>query len=366
MSDRKLEKNASGNAFEGIREGHTAITDDQWRERLQLFLDSQSDVRKPVRVTEVTRPAGGLSAINIIFKVEHDGVGTRYVARVEPEKSIYLQHNLFEQFETYRYLNSIGLPVPNALWIDQDGKYLGRAGFVMEFWAGESSTTSYFTDGPLSRASDEQRFRMLHHMVDVLAEIHLKADPNAIKSLSTKWRGETWIEREINFWWDLGMDAHPELSAFYGPLRDWLLANAPSTPDPVFLHGDFYGSNVLWIGEKISAILDLESIHIGPRESDVVYHYCIDQIASNFFTQGIKVPSLAQRAVWYKEASGIELRNLDYHEARIMFQLALAGVVIAREAKQDLAISPTPYMNFLNRRLLSALPFKHRMPIIEG
>ena len=359
------DKSALDQTFDGIRDGHTAVSDEQWQQRFQHFLENQSDVSKPVLISNIARPKAGFSAVNIIFSARTGGTEQRYVARVAPESSIYVNYNLLEQFEAYRYLNSIGLPVPRSLWMDDDGKYLGRPGFVMEFWPGESSTSSYFTDGPLSRADDEQRFRMLRHMVETIADFHAKADPTAIKSLANKWRGTTWIEREINFWGDLASGARPELSKFYDPVRDWLIANAPSVSNPVFLHGDLYGSNVLWQGETISAILDLESLHIGPRESDVVYQYLIDYIASSFFTHGITVPSLAQRAEWYEAASGVKLDNLDYHEIRMTYQLAAAGVAIARNDPNDLSVTPSAYMNFLNRRLMALQPFKHQMPILN-
>ena len=228
-----------------------------------------------------------------------------------------------------------------------------------------NATTSYFTDGgPICRASVEQRVRMLHNMVKIIARVHNNADPFAVASLASKGRGEGWLEREINHWHDIAMEAHPGLSKFYDPVREWLVATAPPVPDPVFVHGDFNASNVLWDGEGISAILDLESIRIGPRESDIVYQYLIDRLASSFFTTGVDVPSLAERTAWYKEASGVELDHLGYHETRISFQLSCAAVAIARYEKRNLAVMPTPFMDFLNRRLMLMEFFKHQMPII--
>lgn len=359
-------KSALEETFDGYREGHSALSEDQWRERLQSFLENRSDLQKPFRVTEIKRPPSGLSVVNLIITVERNDAVDHYVARIEPEKSFYTRYDLREQFEAYRYLNSVGLPVPSGLWMDDEGDYLGRPGFVMEFWVGKSSTSSYFTDGPLAHISDDQRFRMLRNLVETTANLHDKADPFAIKSLTKKGHGETWLEREINHWYDVAMEAHPSLGPSYEPVRKWLISQAPAAALPVFLHGDFNAANVLWDGEKIAAVLDLESIRIGQRESDITYQYVIDQIAGNFFTTGVEIPSLAQRASWYKEVSGTELGNLDYHEIRMMFQLSCAAVFIARFEQGDLAIKPTPFMDFLNRRLMAIRTFEHKLPTLGG
>lgn len=356
------EKNTLEQTFDGHREGHSSLSTDQWRERLESFLLIQDDVQGPLRVTNIRRPASGLSAFNIIFTIEYESSKATYVARVVPEKSFFVRHNIADQFAAHRYLNSIGLKVPNARWIDLEGFSLGRAGFIMDFWPGEASSTSYFTEGPIFRANKEQRVEMIRNMVTTIAELHNKADPFAIPSLVEKGRGENYLEREINHWYDLAIDAHPNLAAFYDPVRKWFVSNAPAVTTPVLVHGDFNASNILWDQGQVAAILDFESTRIGARESDVVYQYTIDVIASTFFTTGVNVPTLAERAAWYKAASRVDLENLAYHEARVTFQLSCAAVAIARYDERDMAVDPTPFMDFLNRRLLSMGMLELRLP----
>lgn len=351
------------------RAGQASYSEAEWSQRLEVFLRVHGE---DGRITELKRPAGGISAASVIFSVESNrqdrGTVHRYVARLKPESSFWTVFDHVEQFNIQRSLHEAGIPVPNALWLDVDGKYLGRPGYVMEFATGSSSTPAYFTDGPLSNISTEQRFRMMRNMIRALAEFHAKADPLALGYLANKGRGETLIERELNMWFDLIDYARPELLPLYEPVRRWLVDTAPEVLDPVVVHGDYQVSNVLWAGEEIAAILDFEVVRIGPRESDVAYQCIMDDLSARFYGGlDIELPSLAQRAEWYQEASGVKLSNLDYHFTRAVFQLACGCATLNRDEKQNLAIEPTSSMDYMNRRVLAllpkSLPFEPSLPI---
>lgn len=353
-----------------VRAGQSSYSDEDWRQRLEALLSAQG---VEGRITEVRRPTVGASAASAIFSVERveDGrtVERRYVARLKPESSFFSMFDVVEQFTVQRYLHQAGCPVPAPLWLDADGQHLGRPGYVMEFATGVPSSPAYFVDGPLAGASTEQRFRMLRNMTVTLAEFHRKTAPAGLPGLANKGRGGSWIEREINMWFDLVGYVRPELVQFYEPICRWLIATAPEVPDPVVVHGDYQVSNVLWTGEEVSSVLDFEAVRIGPRESDVAYQCNFDEVAAKFFCGlDIELPSLAQRAAWYEEAVGVRLVHLDYHYLRAVFQLACGVASLARNVEQDLALEPTPFMDFINRRLLEvlpkSLPFEPRLPLI--
>lgn len=368
MSEQRP-KSALEESIGDARAKHSSYSEEEWRQRLSDFLRAQGEGG---RITELKRPAGGASAASMIFSIESTGpdnkaVTHRYVARLKPESSFWSVFDPVEQFTVQQSLHNAGLPVPAALWLDAEGEYLGRPGYVMAFATGVASTPAYFTDGPLSNVPTEQRFRMMRNMIGTLADFHRKADPK-LECLARKGRGKTWIERELNMWFDLVDYAQPEVTHRYEPIRDWLVAIAPDVPDPVVVHGDYQGSNVLWVGEEISAILDFEVVRIGPRESDVAHQCIMDELAARLYGGlNIELPSLGQRAAWYEEASGITLTNLDYHFTRAVFQFACGGVGLTRGTKQDLIAEPTPFMDYINRRVLGllpkTLPFEPNLPL---
>lgn len=348
------------------RANQSSYSEEEWRQRLGAFLRANGEEGL---IGELKRPAGGASAASMIFSLEPAAQGAtarRYVARLQ--SSLFAAFDTVEQFIVQQSLHKAGLPVPAPLWLDAKGTYLGRPGYVMEFATGVSSPPTYFTTGPLSGISTEQRFRMTRNMIGALAEFHNKADPT-LACYAGKGRGASWIARELNMWTDLVKEGRPELGPLYEPVAHWLIENSPDVPSPVVEHGDWQGSNVLWIRENISAILDFESVRLGPREHDLVYQYGMDELSARFFDGlDIELPSVAERAAWYEEAAGVKLTNLDYHLTRAVFQLACSAANLARGAKQDLSREPTPIMNHLNRRVLAllpeSLPFEPKLPVI--
>lgn len=349
-----------------MRAGHSSYTEDEWRERLTAFLAVNDEHGS---IVELERPEGGTSSASLVFSLQSGDEVRRYVARLEPEDSFFMSYDLAEQFEVQRHLHSVGLPVPEARWLDQSGEYLGRPGYVMEFIAGGSSTGSYFTTGPMSAATEPQRQRMIRTLVERLADFHQAADPDAVPALNTKGHGNGWVQRQMNFWFDLVEKGRPELLPLYEPVRDWLAAQAPDVAEPVLVHGDFQGSNVLWddAGEKVVAVFDFEAVHIGARGSDLAWLHNMDELAAGFFGGylDIELPTLQQRADWYEQACGVAIGDLDFYNMQARFHHACGGVGLARRVDGDLVTAPTPIMDYFNRRLLEVLPIEARLPLVQ-
>lgn len=353
-----------------IRAGQSSYSESEWRQRLGIFLQAK-EVKG--EIIDIKRPTGGASAASIIFSFRHEGTAdpVRYVARLKPDTSFWKNFDVVEQFTVQQALNKAGLPVPAALWLDAEGAYLGRPGYIMEFATGIAATAAYFGEGPLANLSRDKRFRMLRNMIRTLADLHSKADPWMFPNLAAKGYGNSYLEREINTWFELVEYARPELVPHYVPIRDWLVDTAPEVPEPVFLHGDYQGSNVLWTGEEVTAIIDFEGVRVGPRETDLAYHCSLDDISMSFISNlDIELPTIEQRAEWYEEASGVKLHNLEYHYLRTIFQMACGTVSLARNVNRDLTVEPTPWMNFNNQRVLAllpkSLPFEPSLPVLRN
>src|SRR5262245_2873283 len=111
----------------GIRAGHSTYSEADWEERLSALLATQG---APSVVSDVVRPDAGSSSTSILFTAraadDELAPAKRYVARMMPETPFFVRYDLPQQFEIQGYLHRVGLPVPNALWIDTQGELLGR------------------------------------------------------------------------------------------------------------------------------------------------------------------------------------------------------------------------------------------------
>ncbi|WP_082946231.1 phosphotransferase family protein [Mycobacterium sp. E1747] len=352
----------------GIRAGHTTYTEADWEQRLGALLASQGT---PAVVSDVIRPDAGSSSTSILFsaRAADDPAApvSRYVARLMPETPFFVRYDLPQQFEIQRYLHSVGLPVPNALWIDAHGEWLGRPGYVMDFVPGRASTAAYFgPGGSLADLDDQTRFARLRTMVGHLAAFHAKTDPRDVPSLAKRIDDCRPIEDEVDEWFEMVVPS-PELVPLYDRVRRWLHENAPACPQPVLIHGDFQSSNVLWGDDDLVGILDFEFSRIGARESDLAWQHVLDDVSARFFSGlDIALPSIEQRAAWYQEACGVALENLNYFVTKAAFQMACGVVSFARSERQDLLTDPTPAMNYYNRYLLKLLPEPFELPVTQS
>lgn len=351
-----------------IRAGHAGFSEDEWRARLARFLAAQNAASV---ISELRRPAGGASSASLIFKAraldKADAPEQPYVARLAPATPFFAHYDLVRQFEIQRHLHAAGLPVPDAHWVDADGTWLGRPGYIMDYCEGEASTAAYFGAGPLSGLDDRQRFARLRRMTESIAVFHERADAAQVPSLAASAQAVRPIEDEIDHWFALIGHARPELVECYEPIRRWLYEHAPPCAAPVLVHGDYQGSNVLWRGDELVAILDFEATRIGARESDLAWHQGLDEVSASFFSGlDIRLPSLRERAAWYEEACGVRLEHLDYHAIKAAFQMACGVVSFARFESRELRSEPTAYMDAYNRRLLKLLPEPFDLPLLKS
>jgi aminoglycoside phosphotransferase (APT) family kinase protein len=173
------------------------------------------------------------------------------------------------ELHTIAALAGSGVPVPRALWLDDEGRWLGRPFFVTAFVPGTASMRPLrVPDGvPEIRAVglDLARAAARLHAVDWQArglDAHLEpvgVGDVAMRELAA-W--ERQFERQR-------LEPHPALAYAFA----WLRRRAPVAERIGIVHGDLRFGNVLYEGHRLTALLDWEMVHLGDPVEDLGWVY---------------------------------------------------------------------------------------------
>ncbi len=220
-----------------------------------------------LRIDGLHRTSAGFSRENWVFHARWQADGRTsegaFIARRDPPGSV-LETDRRIEGAVLRALESTAIPAPRVRWLDPIGAELGRPAVVMDLEAGICDGWVLNGDRPLG-----VRVALAHEMYDLLADIHLldwralglhdvlddPAEAAAIAAVD-HWEGEL---RRVQ------LEAEPELEI----ALSWLRGNAPTSPVTTLVHGDFKPGNVLLQGDRVTCVLDWETVHLGDPLEDV-------------------------------------------------------------------------------------------------
>lgn len=323
----------------------------EWTDRLSQLIAAQPGLSDPT-VTDV-RPVGtaaGGSNGTLLFNASWqgpDGPERRgLVLRFLPAQGLFHDYNLKAQFELQSSLHQTAIPVPGQLWLDVDGKYLVRPGYVMEQCEGTSPAMAWITDGIIADATPAERRTMTSNYVRTLAQIHsLDWREIGLQWLEGRAEGTKPIEREVNWYWDgLLWCKDKEYKGRLAPIRDWLIANEPADCNIVLCHGDANLGNYLFKGTEISAVLDWEMAFLGAPEADLVYLAIGDRILMDGLPRPEGVLSPREMYAEYEHYSGRKLGNIEYFELFTYFRLAIINVLCMKHFSPEVRGALMPIM----------------------
>jgi aminoglycoside phosphotransferase (APT) family kinase protein len=224
----------------------------------------------PVRVDGFERIPGGLSKRTYRIAASAPRFGThRLIAR----ETAGVPHADFDcwllesEFALLRDLSALELPVPEPLFISDDGRY-----YVMHQSPGVGNTSMFAANRVIPQ-------RALIDMAEFLGRLHSTPParlPNFIKaSRNDIVLGETneqCVRRMLLRWRDYSMRMRRLPSPIEHATFAWLWKNIPpNESQPSFLHGDFGPHNCLWDADRLSAVLDWEGGHFGDPAFDLGY-----------------------------------------------------------------------------------------------
>jgi aminoglycoside phosphotransferase (APT) family kinase protein len=247
----------------------------------------------------------------------------RLVLRLDPGESVVETSRLRES-QLMRALGAV-VPVPPVLWVDIDGRHLGRPGMITRFVGGVTKPTRRRSGGVTGigiQFDPELREQLKRPFVEHLARIHTFDWRSAgLDAFDIPPTGSTLgVERILNWhervWLEDSLEAEPLMEIAAGWLRD----NMPPIERVTVVHGDYRSGNFLFDEDsaQITAILDWEMGLLGDYHHDL--SYTMQPNAGSYDERGqFLVAGLLSRAEFldlYREYSGlpVDAARLEYYE----------------------------------------------------
>lgn len=324
-------------------------TPEQWSGQLQSFIDSQPGISGTAisNVREVGTAAGGSNG-TLLFEASWTENGeprsADLVLRFMPTRGLFHSYDVRAQFALQHALEPTEVPVPPQLWLDISGEALGRPGYVMGRVAGASAPMTWMTSGIIADAAPADRTEMQREYIAALAKVHaLDWRSLGLAWLEDRAAGSRPIEREVNWYWDAleytGNIAYLEAMR---PIRDWLVANEPAGIEPVICHGDANLGNYLYVGNKVSAVVDWEMAFLGTPECDLSFIHIGDQIIQYDVPPLEGTLSYAERIAEYERVSGRKLENMPYFELFSAYRLAVINILTFKHFPEPVLLQLLP------------------------
>ena len=220
----------------------------------------------PARVTMIARIPGGASRETYRFDVESGGRTRGLILRRDPVGSLIDTERKLE-FAAFRSFHGGGLPVPEAVALEEDGAELERPFFIMGRIDG-GKAQSPFTLPPYGEHAAVIGEQFYGHLGKIAAADPLTlpiAEATPAPPLDGCWKAA------LDYWEGVveADEEHPQpiVRACIRRLR----ANPPPPARKLsVVHGDYRTGNFLHDGAgKIIALLDWEMAHIGDPLEDL-------------------------------------------------------------------------------------------------
>ena len=205
------------------------------------------------------------------------------------------------EFAALQFACQNGIPAPQPLYLDDIGDLLGIPGIVTRYVSGAQVDTPA---DPLALAQA---------LAETLAQIHAVSLDLAPRDLLLDANQEaTWFLRPGSL--PDFMREHPEGERVWQLVKKGFSRLEPVPP--TLVHVDYWPGNVLWDGDRISAVVDWEEAALGDPAIDVAY------CRMDIVLRGL--PDAAEEFLRaYESAAGSPLKNLGFWElaaaARPMF-----------------------------------------------
>jgi len=255
------------------------IEDPRLAEQFAAYAETRMQGASNVQVTSLSRIHGGASrqtySIDLAFTEEGESKTLGVILRRDPVDSLIDTERKVE-FAAIRSMEGVDIPVPGALFLEEDAAVLGAPFFVMERIDGGIAAAPFQLE-----ALDPHRVQLGRKMFAQMGKI-AAVDPagSPLSEVIDTPTLETCWSRELDYW-EGEIDKHargPE------PIAKAAIRHLRRNPPPPaqklsIVHGDYRIGNFLHDEKgKITAILDWEMAHIGDPYEDVAW--CCDLLWS--------------------------------------------------------------------------------------
>jgi aminoglycoside phosphotransferase (APT) family kinase protein len=230
-------------------------------DQLPLWLADELD--PTVQIENLRRTTAGFSRENWLFDAVVGEDRYPLIARRDPVGSV-LETDRRIEAAVLQGLEKTELPTARLRWVDLEGEKIGRPTLVMDLVPGTCDSFVLNGSRPL-----QERLALAHQIYGLLAQIHL-VDWRAIGLGDVlEDPGSAAAARAVDHWEAelrrVQLEPEPELTFVIA----WLRKYAPESEHTVLVHGDFKPGNLLIEGDRVTAILDWETAHLGDPHEDL-------------------------------------------------------------------------------------------------
>ncbi len=241
------------------------------KEFLGANLDGARNIRRNIRIDNVAPITAGNARQAWEFDVRwFDGGEEQKISCVMLRKAEagQLETDLIPEFRIISTLWGSGVPVPRALWMDREGRWLERPSFIMEKVAGATDLLA------LLKPEMAERNRVIaQQLAAIAARLHTVDWKKLRIDFLPATTRETAAAQQISYWESLflkhRMEPHPVMVAAF----IWLKEHQPIARRISIVHGDFRFGNFLYEDGRINAMLDWEMVHLGDPVEDIAWAY---------------------------------------------------------------------------------------------
>ena len=309
-------------------------------ERIREFIEQQADIVGPVAIGPVAYPTDGAGSSNGIAFLTASldrGAGPEtldLVLRFSPGAQLLKQKKYDHEFATLKALEDSGLPVPEVLWLDKQGAWLGTPGYIMMKVEGDTPSAAMYSAGPLANVSPEVR----NELMLKAAGFHGQLRKSAIKGdrvphLVDRGDGHSAVARELNWWMEevrLAWDLEDSKARTVNAVRQWLLQNEPDDLyAPGLVHGDAQIANIIYNQGEIAAVVDWELSYLGHNESDLAL-ICFLTEAQKLTDVAVDgTPTEADFIDRYERESGLPVVHWPYFKLFNLYKIVAVSLLTA-------------------------------------
>jgi aminoglycoside phosphotransferase (APT) family kinase protein len=276
--------------------------------------------------------------------------GQGMVVRLAPLVPTFPDYDLGPQATVQNAVADWGIPAPAPAVVERDPQWIGTPFLAMPRVRGDIAGPAPAFDPYVTEAGPAFQRVMHDGLIDTVVAVH--DVPWEAAGLGGILAGPT-LRDAVDRW-----TAYAEWSSEGDPLPalaealDWCARHMPAERAPVLLWGDVRLGNLVFDAERrVTAVLDWDLASLGPRESDLGWHFGLDFMMQELFGRGVPgFPSRLEALERYERGSGYEAQHLAWHEV-----FALARALAINDRHQRISGDPRRRDNPMGNVLLARL-----------
>lgn len=195
------------------------------------------------------------------------GVPLELVLRKKPPGTLLPSaHAVEREYRILRALHGAGVPVPQAVALDEGADVIGTPFFVMRFVPGR-----IFWDPTLPAIGSHDRGAIYREYVATLAKLH-RVDYVKV-GLGDYGKVGGYVARQVERWSKQYEASRTSAIPAMESLMAWLRDNIPASDETTIIHGDYRIDNLMFAADepRVLAVLDWELSTLGHPISDLAY-----------------------------------------------------------------------------------------------